>query len=71
MFKNDKKKKTLPLLQNKMRIGITLLYGQDSCIKIFEIYTISLEKQTTYYIFVIHDLLYIPFEDLFDWSTIV
>jgi len=43
MFENDKKK--LSLLQNKMRIGITLLYGHDSCVKIFEIYTISLQKK--------------------------
>ena len=39
------KKKKLSLIQNKMRIGITLLYGHDSCVKIFEIYTISLQKQ--------------------------
>jgi hypothetical protein len=25
------KKKQLSLIQNKMRIGITLLYGHDSC----------------------------------------
>ena len=43
MFEDDKKK--LSLFQNKMRIGITLLYGHDSCVKIFEIYTNSLQKQ--------------------------
>ena len=43
MFENDKKK--LSLFQNEIRIIITLLYGHDSCVKIFEIYTISLQKQ--------------------------
>jgi hypothetical protein len=38
-----KKKKSL--FQNKIRIRITLLYEHDACVKIFEIYTISLQKQ--------------------------
>jgi hypothetical protein len=33
MFLKDK----LEMIQNKMRIGITLLYGHDSCVTIFEI----------------------------------
>ena len=30
-------KDMLEMIQNKMRIGITLLYGNDSCVTIFEI----------------------------------
>jgi hypothetical protein len=30
-------KDMLEMIQNKMRIGITLLYGHDSCVAIFEI----------------------------------
>jgi len=29
-------KDMLEMIQNKMRIGITLLYGHDSCVTIFE-----------------------------------
>ena len=36
MLENDEIKK-LSLFQNKMRIGITLLYGHDSCVTLSEI----------------------------------
>jgi len=36
MLENDKKKK-LSLIQNKLRIGIMLLYEHDSRVKIVEI----------------------------------